>query len=67
MLQIYVQVPVYPESITENVFNIVPQQANHQLVNVNFLERLWGKYIIQYVRKINYDINNHFSTITLFV
>ena len=39
--------PVYPETITETVFNIVPEQAKHQLVNVNFLERLWGKYIIQ--------------------
>ena len=36
---------MYPEAITETVFDFVPKQPNTQIINVNFLERLWGKYI----------------------
>ena len=35
---------MYPEAITETVFDFVPKQPNTPVINVNFLERLWGKY-----------------------
>ena len=48
---------MYPEAITETVFDFVPKQPNTPIISVNFLERLWGKY-----RKntcIKYSINTH--------
>ena len=39
------QASMYPEAITETIFDFVPKQTNTPIISVNFLERLWGKYI----------------------
>ena len=39
------QESMYPEAITETIFDFVPKQSNLPIVSVNFLERLWGKNI----------------------
>ena len=37
------QESMYPEAITETIFDFIPKQPNTPIININFLERLWGK------------------------